>query len=80
MSVLQNREGIANKPIIEGGNVLDAALKGGKGGVMQILPMAKALDSASEAMGSLTSKPLPTAMTEVDMHANHSKSPSFRGR
>lgn len=80
MSVLQNKEGFASKSIIEGGNILDAALKGGKGGVMQILPMAKALDSASEAIGGLTSKPMPTVMTEVDMHANSSKSPSFRGR
>jgi hypothetical protein len=77
--ILNNKAGFTDKSIIkDGNNVFEAVLKGKKGGPLGI--MINALDSAGQAAGSLTSNPLPTPLQEVDMNAQNSKSPSFRGR
>jgi len=64
--IMQNKEGLVNKPITEG---LGEAFKG-KGGLLG--GFIKALDSAGAAAGGLTGSNLPSVLNEVDMHGSHS--------
>ena len=63
--ILNNKEGVVNKPISKG---LAEAFEG-KGGVLG--GIIKAFDSAGSAAGGLTASNLPTVLSEVDMHGSH---------